>query len=218
MSISQVAVDRELIEDSFREWQEEQSQLDAQLAESVAALDAYQSHLDSWQQELAREREELRQLREAIEQDRAEGGAGQQQMELLDKELGELREKVSSLTAALLGRTEELREADQRRESVTAELTKSHLREKELAAALAAQQHASGTRRPTSEDHNDQQHDEHGKPANQASADPQDGSAKSGTARVEPRRSASPVLGSVMEQFGKLREQRSMNRSNNKTR
>ncbi len=37
---------------------------------------------------------------------------------------------------------------------------------------------------------------------------------KHGPAKVEPRRGASPVLGSVMEQFGKLREQRSLNRSN----
>jgi septal ring factor EnvC (AmiA/AmiB activator) len=218
MSIPQVAVDRELIEDSFREWQEEQSQFDAQLAESVEALAAYQSHLDNWQQELAHERDELRQLREALEQDRAAGGGGEQQIELLDKELGELREKVSSLTTALLARTEELREQDRRRESVAAELEKSHLREKELAAALAAQQHASGTRRKPGEDHNDHQHDDADKSADQAPADPQGDSAQSGTARVEPRRSASPVLGSVMEQFGKLREQRSMNRSNNKTR
>ena len=52
MSIPQVVVDRELVEHSFREWQEEQAQLDAQLAESVEALDAYQSHLDNWQQDL----------------------------------------------------------------------------------------------------------------------------------------------------------------------
>ena len=36
--------------------------------------------------------------------------------------------------------------------------------------------------------------------------------------RGDSQRSASPVLGSVMEQFSKLRQQRSMNRPNPKTR
>jgi hypothetical protein len=52
----------------------------------------------------------------------------------------------------------------------------------------------------------------------QTSAPNHGAAVKNGSARVEPRRGASPVLGSVMEQFGKLREQRSMNRSNNKPR
>ena len=144
MSSPLVAVDRAVVEHSFRAWQEEQTRLDAQLAESVAALDAYQAHLDNWQQELVREREELRQLRGTIERDRAAG----------DGAAGVEREPIEH-----------------------------HNQTVEQAAAAS-----------------------HGEPVN------------SGPAKVEPRRSASPVLGSVLEQFGKLREQRSMNRSNNKLR
>jgi septal ring factor EnvC (AmiA/AmiB activator) len=139
MSSPRVAVDRAVVDRSFREWQEEQELLDAQLAESVAALDAYQAHLDNWQQELVREREELRQLRAAIERDRS-AGVGREQIEHLNQAVEE--------------------------------------------AAAAS----------------------HGEPVN------------IGPAKVEPRRTSSPVLGSVLEQFGKLREQRSLNRSNNKPR
>ncbi len=144
MSSPLVAVDRAVVEHSFRAWQEEQARLDAQLAESVAALDAYQAHLDNWQQELVREREELRQLRGTIERDRA-----------------------------------------------------------------AADEAAGAEREPI--EHQNQ-------PVEQATAASHNESTSNGPAKVEPRRAASPVLGSVLEQFGKLREQRSMNRSNNKPR
>jgi chromosome segregation ATPase len=136
MSSPRVAVDRKIVEHSFREWQQEQTLLDAQLAESVAALDAYQAHLDNWQQELVRERDELRQLRGAIERAQA-AGVGREPIEHLNKELEDSREKIASNSAP---------------------------------------------------------------------------------AKVEPRRAANAVLGSVLEQFGKLREQRSMNRSSNKPR
>jgi septal ring factor EnvC (AmiA/AmiB activator) len=203
-----VAVDREIVEHSFREWQQEQSLLDAQLAESVAALDAYQLHLDNWQQELARERDELHELREALERDRAAGGAGNEHFEQLQRELNDSRDKVASLTTALLARTEELRELDRQRESVGTELAHARDREKELTDRLTAK----------GEPNRNSQPDAFDTAIEQAAASNQGDAARSGAAKVEPRRSASPVLGSVMEQFGKLREQRSMNRSNNKPR
>jgi len=217
MSSSLVAVDREVVEHSFREWQEEQSLLDAQLAESVEALDAYQAHLDNWQKELARERDELREIREAIERDQATSGLTSEQIEVLNGELNESREKISSLTTALLTRTEELRELDRQRESGSSELAAARARQLELEAALSAQRQASQV-----------QHQEESQPAHEheafdralelAAATNHGEAVKNGSARVEPRRGASPVLGSVIEQFGKLREQRSMNRSNNKPR
>ena len=214
MTPSLVSVDRESVEHSFREWQEEQSLLDAQLAESVAALDSYQSHLDNWQQELAREREELRQLREAVEHDQAPGSTGNEQIELLNQELRESREQVSSLTMALQTRTDELRELECQRETIEAELALVRGREQELEAAVAAQQSGSDTQTH----HGNQHQAAFDKAVEQAAAANQGEAVKSGTAKVEPRRGASPVLGSVMEQFGKLREQRSLNRSNNKAR
>jgi hypothetical protein len=54
-----ILLERESIQATFREWQSEQDALDAELSESLAALSAFQSHLDSWQQQLARERESL---------------------------------------------------------------------------------------------------------------------------------------------------------------
>ena len=58
MTSAMITVDRELMQRSFRDWQAEQAELDSQLLDSVAALEAYQSHLDGWQRELA-ERDEL---------------------------------------------------------------------------------------------------------------------------------------------------------------
>lgn len=167
MSPTPVTVDREIVEHSFREWHAEQSLLDAQLIESLSALESYQSHLDKWQQDLVREREELRQLRESLARDEATDGE-EQQIDQLNQELRESREKIASLTAALAA-------------AQSAGAASHH-----QAAFEMAVDHAT--------------------------------SAEHGTAKVEQRRGASPVLGSVMEQFGKLREQRSLNRSNNKTR
>jgi len=174
MSPTLVTVDREIVEHSFREWQEEQSLLDAQLAESLAALESYQSHLDKWQQDLVRERGELRQLREALESGGAESGTEQAQIVELSQELCAAREEIAALTAAL----------------AEAQLGDGAANYHQAAFDKAVEQAASA---------------EHC-------------SGRHGAPRAEPRRGASPVLGSVMEQFGKLREQRSLNRSNNKTR
>ena len=189
MSSSPPAVDREIINTSFRDWQQEQTLLNAQLAESVAALDAYQSHLDGWQQELAHEREELKGQREALDRDRAAAGDAAQQIQQFSRQLKEMQTKNSNLTDKLLARTEELRELECQRDAANREL--AHARESVLTASLAAQQNdSSRASEPT----------------------------RAAATKAEPRRSASPVLGSVMEQFGKLREQRSLNRLNGKPR
>jgi len=212
-----VAVDRDIVEHSFRAWQEEQTLLDAQLAESVTALDAYQSHLDAWQQDLVRERDELRQLRDTAECDQTGAGVGREQIEHLNKELEDSRAKVSSLTAALLSRTEELRDLDRQRESANAELALARAREQELVAALAARQPPDDVPRHPAENHSNHQPEAIDQAVEQATSAEHGESATSLRAKPEPRRSASPVLGSVMEQFGKLRMQRSM-KSNNKPR
>ena len=143
MSLPPLVVDRECVADSFREWHAEQQLLDAQLAESVAALDAFQSNLDNWQQELARERDELREARDALELERAtlvanidldaEAGSGKgtepvgnhiQHDAQFDLELEELREQICALTADLA-------------------LARAH--ELELSEALAEQQHQGDT-------------------------------------------------------------------------
>lgn len=186
MTSTEVTVDRIAVEDSFRVWQEEQSLLDAQLAESVAALEAYQSHLDVWQQDLARERQQLQEEREAFNRDCSSTGSNLEQLQVLTAQLDESREKNNSLTAALLQRTEELRSLDQQFAVERQQWEHESARLSELAEKGAA----AG-----------------------ASASPLL-SLRNGPVKSEPRTSTSPVLGSVMEQFGKLRQQRSLNRPN----
>jgi chromosome segregation ATPase len=191
MAAPQFVVDRECVASSFREWQEEQQRLDAQLAESVAALDAYQSNLDNWQQELVREREELRQLRADLQRAQAARGGDTQQLADLTSELESSHKEIERLRA---------------------DLDAAQTREQELNEAIAAQQQLAESGDTKSHDALD---------AAIAGAAASTGQADSTNGRsggVEPRRGVSPVLGSVMEQFGKLRQQRSLNRSTNKTR
>jgi len=191
--------------------------LDAQLAESVAALEAYQNHLDTWHQDLVREREELRQLRESVERDQTGGGVDEV-VERLKKELEVARAKISTLTSDLQIRTEELRESDRQRENAISELNQLCKPGKEPAAALAAQRQPDGVLRcaevnqsnlpqtdtnAVRESETDAKHEEHVN--NDDATDAKD---------KEPSWIASPVLGSVMEQFGKLRMQRSMRSKN----
>jgi chromosome segregation ATPase len=218
MSTPFVAVDREIVEHSFREWQQEQSLLDAQLAESVAALDAYQANLDNWQQELVRERDELRHLREAFARDQSAAGTSNEQLDQLTKDLDASRERIASLTSALLTRTEELRGLDRQREEANSEAALARVREQELTAQLAAQQHSFEAERQQWEKQSNHQHDLVGRAVEHAATNHHGESVRNSPIKPEPRRAASPVLGSVMEQFGKLREQRSLNRPTPKPR
>src|SRR5215471_12821082 len=115
MTTATITVDRELVQRSFRDWQAEQAVFDSQLMESVAGLEAYQSHLDGWQRELARERSELERLREELNHERAANGGEHEKLEHCEQELFEARTKIASLTTSLLDRTEELRELDRGR-------------------------------------------------------------------------------------------------------
>ena len=214
------SVDPEAVRTSFRLWETEQAELDAQIAESFDALVAYQSHLDDWQRQLVEERDNLRELRATVEQDQALAGAEQTRMEQANKELNDARQQIASLTAVLLARTEELRVLDNQRGDANTEREVARAREQELAAALAARQQSFASER-----HQLQQEQAHlrqqlEQAVSLVSSRPagRDEPSKSGSTRTETPRSTSPVLGSVMEQFGKLRQQRSLNRPNPKTR
>src|SRR6476659_4061369 len=65
------ALNCETIRETFRAWNAERESLDSGLSESLAALEAYQLHLDDWQQHLARERKELQAAREQFDRDRS---------------------------------------------------------------------------------------------------------------------------------------------------
>jgi septal ring factor EnvC (AmiA/AmiB activator) len=218
-------LDCESIRSTFQEWQAEHQSLDAQLVESLSALAAFQSHLDAWQQQLANEREELRKSHEQLDLERAAAGDAQVGQDKTAAEAaGELsaaREKISTLSATLLARTEELRLMDQRRTEVANELELTRTREKEFKAALEEQKRAM-------EEERAQQAEElrnlremlkregEAAPAAEASAEPVPSSPsqppRSGTNNGQQRAHENPVLGSIVEQFGKLRQQRAMDR------
>jgi chromosome segregation ATPase len=195
-----VLLDRNAIVETFRQWDEARQPLDAELSESLAALAAFQSHLEAWQQELAGEREKLRLQSEELNAERArlerEQGASQQDQAKLAELTAELhasRDKVGALSTSLLSRTEELRVLDMRRTELATELDLSRAREKELKVAL---------------DEIKQSREEERLQATEATATTENRPAE----RHVEKHADNPVLASVMEQFGKLRQQRAMDR------
>jgi septal ring factor EnvC (AmiA/AmiB activator) len=228
----------ETIRETFRAWNAERDSLDTQLSESLAALSAYQSHLDKCQAQLAREREQLNAERQQFEFDRSNADKSHtESFAALNTELTGAREKITALTTLLLNRTEELRTLDNRRAEGQTELELARARERELKAAL--EEHKQQFERERSElaeelrqlrdvlqRQLDSPVEEHAPaiaqvaqpatpppaPSPKPSPPPaQTVAAKSsGSARVLPRES--PVLGSIVEQFGKLRQQRATER------
>jgi chromosome segregation ATPase len=211
------SVDHRQVHDSFSQWQAEQDALDAQVAESIAALEAYQSHLDDWQRELATEREELHRLRTAHERDQALAEPQSERLDAVQRELNEAHQKISSLTTALLARTEELRELDRMRVAVDHELTAAQAREQGLIAELEAerQRAEAGQRQPIARASRPAEQAPRDEKATSTGPSATSGQPAASRPSAVPNQSANPVLGSVMEQFGKLRQQRSLGRQSN---
>jgi len=215
----------ESVRDAFREWQAEQESLDAQLSESLSALAAYQSHLDSWQQQLAQERDELRASREQWERDRAVAeknlASQAQTSHEMTNELSAARDRISSLNTDLQARAEELQATDQRRAELIAELELSRGREKELQATLAGQQRALDEQRAQWAEEMRQlretlQNPAEAFPPEQRTSDPAPeppaGQHRPSGDKSGEQCNQNPVLGSIVEQFGKLRQQRAFDR------
>src|SRR3954471_112091 len=96
------------VRETFRAWNAERESLDSGLSESLAALEAYQLHLDGWQQQLARERNELQTAREQFDRDRSVSEKiNSESSGAAIAELHAAREKITALTTLLLSRTEE---------------------------------------------------------------------------------------------------------------
>ncbi|HEX5470330.1 MAG TPA: hypothetical protein VFW73_00500 [Lacipirellulaceae bacterium] len=235
-----VPISSDEVRQTFRAWNAERDSLEAQLNESLAALSAYQSHLDGWQKQLAHERDELRTSREQIERDRvttdkshAESSAA------MSTELNAAREKITALTTLLLNRTEELRTLDNRRAEVQTELELSRARERELKAVL--DEHQSSAEQERSEwseelrqlrevlerEVNDPPIEEPVLVEETTASAPKRCPAKPPATKAAAKSSSdshlaerqSPVLGSIVEQFGKLRQQRAVERrATNKSR
>jgi chromosome segregation ATPase len=203
-------IDHQRVRDQFEQWQVGQLSIDAELNESLAALSAFQSHLEAWQQELAREREELRAARERMGHDQANAEQGQARTAELTAELTASRDKVGALTTMLLSRTEELRVLDNRRAEMTTELELSRAREKELKIALDDIKQSRESERQQSAEET-----RHLRELLQRRLENMDASYReevAGVTRNNPKAPESPdtqaVFSSVMEQFGKLRQQR----------
>jgi chromosome segregation ATPase len=208
---------------TLSEWRAGHESLDAQLGESLQALAAYQSHLDAWQQKLADEREKFRQEQEKFERERtaareANSGAEQTSAES-GTELAEARERISSLSASLLARTEELRQMDERRSQLASELEMNQVREKELVSALEEQKRTLEQERShrAEELRNLERlaQSPQTAPGQSTSDNPLESQEQSGRSAANSGHqqiNENPVLGSIVEQFGKLRKQRAMDR------
>lgn len=235
------AFNSETIRETFQAWNAERESLDTELTESLAALEAYQQNLDNWRTQLAREREELQTARAQFEQDRATSAqAGSETLAATVTELTEAREKITALTTLLLTRTEELRTLDNRRSEIQTELELARARERELKSALDDQARTVDQERTRWDEEFKQLREviqrQLDAPVAEEAAVPIELPAhpKQPTAPAPTRQAPSntppigsnpplpgenPLLGSIVEQFGKLRQQRAVGRqSQNKQR
>jgi chromosome segregation ATPase len=226
-------INGDAIRETFREWNAQRDSLDAELNDSVAALEAYQLHLDAWHQQLARERGELQNARQQFERDRESTEKSlSEASEATIAELHAAREKITTLTALLLNRTEELRTLDNRRAEAQTELELARARERDLKAALddhkrsvdqerlqwaaelkhlreviqrqldapAVEKVVAAAKHPVPS----------APQATSAPAAPANKTSSSGNA--QPATRENPLLGSIVGQFGKLRQQRAVER------
>lgn len=223
----------EAIRETFQAWNAERDSLDTGLSDSLVALEAYQLHLDVWQQQLARERDELQTAREQFERDRLSAEKIHSESSAATiTELHAAREKITALTTLLLSRTEELRTLDNRRAEAQTELELARAREREVKAALDAHKRSLDHERSqwAVELKNLREVIERqletpvveepiaaAEPpapvvlsAMPAPAPPANKTSSSGCAQPAPREN--PLLGSIVEQFGKLRQQRAVER------
>jgi chromosome segregation ATPase len=223
MSHDTLTLDCDALRESFREWQAEQESLEAEWNESLAALVAFQSHLDGWQKELAEQRDQLRHERESWEEERSSANSelGQSAAQS-NTQLAEAREKITLLSQQLVARTEELRVLDQRRAELATELEVARAQAKSHAADAEQQKRALEQERSAWVKQLQQMrellevraaapvtgYDDVVRPPAEPAATP--------PPRPRPasdkQPTNNPVLGSIMEQFGKLRQQRAIDR------
>jgi chromosome segregation ATPase len=215
-----LTIDRQPLTDRFDRWRSEQSEFDSQLNESLEALTAYQSHLDTWQRELAAEREQIGRERAELESDRGNLTCDLDQLNKLRDQLGESRDKCSALTTDLLGKSEELRSLDKTRAELTTELELTRAREQNLAASLEQEKQKFAEQQAHWSDEFKQMRAmlEHRSAGGGAGRDPAavEGPVPSSQPTDQPLRnrdsSSDPVVGSIVAQFDKLRQQQAEGR------
>jgi chromosome segregation ATPase len=130
-------LDCEAVRGAFRQFQAEQEPVANELSESLAALTAYQSHLDLWQQQLAREREEIAAERERLKQEFSNDETAAALSEV-SAELSAARSDITQLTATLAAQAEELRTAREQGEHDRAAVDSSQKKLAEVTSELTA--------------------------------------------------------------------------------
>lgn len=186
-------------------------------------LDSDWNELRGARGKIEQERDELRAARNQLDRDRAAADKGQfEASATLTAELNAARDKIGALTTSLLSRTEELRTLDNRRAEVVTELELARAREKELKAALdefkrTAEQERSHwkeelkhLRELLERRVETNAADERFVPTTEQLAAP--AHAQPAGAGTHATSRENPVLGSIVEQFDKLRQQRANDR------
>ncbi len=207
-------MDHQTIHDALRAWQDCEAGLDDQLGESLAALEAYQSHLDTWQRDLADERRALERDREQYDKERGTAKDATARLEQLTSELNDSRAQVASLSKALLDRTEELRKLDSERAELTTQLELARARERELATKLESQ--GQDGRPPQWAEELRQLRDLLEHQTEPAEVEDAMWEIEQAGPSDNEEGAESPVLGSIVQQFGKLRQQRAQGQRNRK--
>lgn len=87
-------VHTDTVHESFRAWKAERESLDSQLSDSLAALSAYQSHLDGWQERLAKDRDDLRAAKITLEREQAEIRTSKNSIVREQEEVRKTREQI----------------------------------------------------------------------------------------------------------------------------
>lgn len=207
-----IAIDRQELQECFSTWRAEQGSLDAQLDESLSALRVYQSHLDDWHRELAAQRELLDKERLQCQQDQEVAQSQREQLDQLKNELAAARQKMAQLSAELLAKTEELRNLDQARAELTTKLELSRAREQQLTEMLD-QQGRSDEKVPWNDELRLMRELLERQSAWIESHREAGIATVVGPPRtVDTRSDEDPVIGSVVAQFDKLRQQQAESR------
>jgi chromosome segregation ATPase len=190
----------------------------SRIADLTAELDAARATIGELTATLQSHGEELRTAREDQDRDRSTAHLDQVRLAEATAELDTARDKVTALTTSLLSRTEELRALDNSRAEVVTELERTRARQRELETSLEELRRIRDEER--AEWANEAQHlrgllerpFEAPEPAMVSEPMEQPRSP----ARVETKNAdhnGNPVVASVLEQFGKLRQQRALDRS-----
>jgi chromosome segregation ATPase len=205
-----------------------------QLSATQKKLESEWSELRTARDHIEHDREAIRAERHQLDHDRDAVAKGQSEASAsLMAELNAARDRVGALTTSLLDRTEELRTIDNRRAEAVTEMELARAREKELKTALEEQKQASEQERAHWKEELRQLRELLQKQmeasvsierlaATDAYTSPAQPTGQSQPAAERPSRPVqreNPVLGSIVQQFDKLRQQRASDRqSGNKPR